>query len=422
MKNNKTSFIIISSLGAMVFLLIIQINWIFQTANAKEELFNEKATMVLSRTVEELKTDKELCANMKSCCSIKNKENCPMYLADSDVHKIDSLLQGFMDFYHFHIDYSFEVLQDGNSITRQDKNTWSGNIYKKQLEEVANDNGLELKLMLPEKSTFVKKEIGLMFISSVVLILIVSFLFIKTILSLIREKRISEKTTDLLNNIAHEFKTPLTNIGLAGRMLTKDSNIGKKEKVQQYSGVILSENEKLKSQVDQILNMAALERGEIPIMMTEVDLHAIIEERLKCCFVQFENKQMELNLQLNATNYIVLGDKMQLSNVFNNLLENALKYSPEKTKITIETSNPKENRIQFRIIDEGIGIAPEQQTLIFNKYYRVSTGNVHDVKGFGLGLPYVKKIIELHTGTIEVESEKNKGTSFILTLPVKHAK
>lgn len=420
MKNYRTSLIIISSLGAMVFLLIIQINWIFQTASVKEELFNEKAAMVLSRTVQELNTDKELCAKMNSCCSMNNKENCPMYLEKTDVDKIDSLLKRFMDYYHFHIEYSFEVLQHGTSITRHEKNEWSSNIYIKQLEEAVNENGLELKLILPEKSTFIKKEIGLMFISSIVLILIVFFLFIKTILSLIREKRISEKTSDLLNNITHEFKTPLTNIGLAGKMLTKYSNVGQKAKIQQYSEIILSEKEKLKSQVDQILNMAALESGEIPITITEVNFHAIIEERLKCISVQFENKQMSMDLQLHAKKHIVDGDKTQLSNVINNLVENAIKYSPEKSKIVIETTNPSETKLALKITDNGIGISAEHLATIFEKYYRVPTGNVHDVKGFGLGLAYVKKVIDLHKGTIRVESEKGLGTTFIITLPLKN--
>lgn len=413
----KTKLIFIVSLVSLISLLVIQINWIYQTAKAKEELFNEKATMVLSRTVETLNTDLELCSKMKMCCSGK-RENCPMFLAVADRQKIDSVLNHFMNFYHFHIDYSFDVLQGGKSITNEEPNNWSGNVFKKQLEEVANKNGIELNLYLPDQSTFIRKEIGGIFISSIFLIVIVSYFFFKTSLSLLREKSLSLRTTHFLNTITHEFKTPMTNIGLAGKMLRKNADKLDNVKVLQYTSIILDENEKLKLQVDQILNMVALERNELMLSFSSVNIHSLIMERIKCLSVQFENKNNELSTNFSATEFIVNGDPMHLSNVFNNIIENAIKYSTANSKIHIQSTN-KNGKLHIEIIDNGIGIAKEYHDLIFTEYFRVPSGNIHDVKGFGLGLAYVKKVIELHHGSITIESQPEKGSKFIIQLPLK---
>lgn len=413
----KTKLIFIVSLVSLISLLVIQINWIYQTAKAKEELFNEKATMVLSRTVETLNSDLELCSKMEMCCSEK-RENCPMFLAVADKQKIDSVLNHYMNFYHFHIDYSFDVLQGGKSMTKQESNTWSGNVYKKRLEEVANKNGIELNLFLPDQSTFIRKEIGAIFISSVVLIVIVSYFFFKTSLSLIREKRLSLRTTQFLNTITHEFKTPMTNIGLAGKMLRKNADKVNQDKIMQYTSIILDENDKLKLQVEQILNMAALERNEVMLSTTNVDMHELIGDRVKCLSVQFENKNDELTTDLSATEFVIRVDHMHLSNVVNNLIENAIKYTHDNSKINVRTYNRGEKLI-IEISDNGIGIAKEYQDLIFNEYFRIPSGNIHDVKGFGLGLAYVKKVIELHHGSITLESQLEKGSTFKIELPLK---
>ena len=241
-------------------------------------------------------------------------------------------------------------------------------------------------------------------------------MFWRTILLLIKEKRISEHTTDFLNNMTHEFKTPLTNIALASKMMMKDSTINHEDKIKHYSGIILEENEKLKLQVEQVLSMTALERGEIPIQKTELDFHQLIHDALKSISIQIENKKGHLQLNLNADQFVILGDKSHLTNALNNLIDNAIKYSNEAPEITIETLNADQSLIVI-ISDKGIGIDQEYQKKVFDKFFRIPKGDVHDVKGFGLGLAYVKKIIELHKGTIELESEKGVETVFKITLP-----
>lgn len=417
MKFNRTYIFIATSSVALAMLLLIQINWIIQTAKVKEELFNEKASMVLSRTTQELCSDKETCMNMENCGFVDGKSGCKLDLGKNEIHKIDSLLKKFMALYHFHLDYSFEVIPPNKVFIEKEVRGWSDNIFKTRLEEVFNNNGLELKLIFPDKKQYILEEMGPMFICSILLILVVLILFWRTIWSLLKEKKISEHTTDFLNNMTHEFKTPLTNIGLAGKMILKDTTINPEEKLKHYTGIILEENEKLRLQVEQVLSMTALERGEIPLNKINLDFHQLINASLKCILIQIENRKGNLILNLNAEQHTIFGDKNHLTNAICNLIDNAIKYSAEKPEIKIQTFN-KDEKLIFMISDNGIGIDKEYLKKVFEKYFRVPTGNLHDVKGFGLGLAYVKKIIELHHGTVELTSEKVKGSTFIISFPI----
>lgn len=415
MKLNRTKTGIAISSIALVLVLIIQVRWIFQTAKIKEEFFNEKANMVLSRTTEAISSDKETCRNIEASVENDNASAVAATLGKNEIHKIDSLFTYYMKFYNFHIDYTFEVIKP-NPATTINANDVTNYIYNKPLEDLASNNEIELKLIFPEKKQFIIAEMGTLFITSVVLILIVLVLFWRTILLLLKEKQLSEHTTDFLNNMTHEFKTPLTNIALAGKMIIKDSIIKQEDKIKHYSGIILEENEKLRLQVEQVLSMTALERGEIPIRKTVIDFHEMIHESLKYISLQIENKHGNIKLNLNADAFVVMGDKTHLTNVLCNLIDNAIKYSTEKPELTIQTSNVGQN-LMVMVSDKGIGIEKEYQKKVFDKFFRVPTGDVHDVKGFGLGLAYINKIVELHGGTIKLESEKGNGTTFTIELP-----
>jgi two-component system phosphate regulon sensor histidine kinase PhoR len=415
MKLYRTWFFVAISSVALLMVLIIQVTWIFQTAKIKEELFNEKANMVLAKTTDALSSDKETSRKIGACAEMDSTYASPVKLGKDEVHKIDSLLRYFMKFYNFRIDYSFVVVKPG-SLAAINESRLADNSYNKPLEEVGAENEIELKLIIPDKKQFIMAELGTLFITSVILILVVLILFWQTILSLMKEKKISEHTTDFLNNMTHEFKTPLTNISLAGKMILKDTSSREHDKIKHYSGIILEENEKLRLQVEQVLSMTALERGEIPFRKTEMDFHALIIESVKYIRIQVENKHGNIKLNLDADRFMVTGDKTHLINALSNLIDNAIKYSREKPSISIQTCNTGKNLVVV-VSDEGIGIEKEYQKKVFEKFFRVPTGDVHDVKGFGLGLAYIKKIVELHGGTIELRSEPEKGTSFTITLP-----
>lgn len=410
MNFNKTYIFIALSSIALVIVLIIQVNWILETAQIKEALFNEKANIILARTTDALLSDKKTCKALG------------VSVGKDEIHQIDSLLQHYMKFYDFHIEYTFKVVKP-SVLKFKEINSSPINLlpsqpacYQEGLKEEVNKYGWELKLSFPEKKQFIMAEMGTQFATSVILILIVLILFWRTTLSLLQEKKISEHTNDFLNNMTHEFKTPLTNIALASKMMVKDSSIKQEDKIKHYSGIILEENEKLRLQVEQVLSMTALERGEIPLQKTELDFHQLITDSVKCMNLQIENKHGQLNIHLKADKFVVMGDKTHLTNAICNLIDNAIKYSVEKPEISIQTSNT-ENYLMIVISDKGIGIEKEYQEKVFDKFFRVPTNNLHNVKGFGLGLAYIKKIIELHEGAIELESEKEIGTSFIIKLP-----
>ncbi len=419
MKLNRTGIFIIISSIALVTVLIIQVNWIVQSAKIKEDLFNEKAEMVLTRTSEALGSDTVTCKNIGDCIGDDNGSVQSCRLGKVEVNKIDSLLKHYMNVYNFHLDYSFKVMKPMpfNVIPKNQVNYMKPVEpvnHKKSLEEMASENGFELNLILPKKENYIRAEMGPMFLSSVILILIVLVLFWRTIYSLINEKKISEHTTDFLNNMTHEFKTPLTNIGLAGKMIMKDPAFKQGDKINQYTGIILEENEKLRLQVEQVLNMTALDRGEIPLHKTDFNFHELIQNSVKNMSMQIENVQGHLVLNLNAERVEFNGDKIHLANAVDNLVDNAIKYSNGKPEISIETRNMGQH-LEIIVSDKGIGIGKEYQKKVFNKFFRIPTGDIHNIKGFGLGLAYVKKIIEMHGGTIELYSEK--GTQFTIRFP-----
>lgn len=403
MKINRNHFLPAIFSMALLTVLVIQVNWILKTAGIKEELFNEKANMVLVRTAEALSTDTEACRNIENG------------IGKGEIDKIDSLITHYMKFYNFHLNYSFEVIQPVSFLFKGG-HVNAYNVYNKRLDEVVSKNGLELKLVFPDKKQFILEEMGVPFVSSVILILLVLVMFWRTNLSLQKEKKVSEQVKDFVNNMTHEFKTPLTNIALAAKMMNRETVINQEEKIRHYSGIILEENEKLKHQVEQVLSMTALEKGEIPLHMELIDVHSLIAGALKCMSVQLDSQKGHLELKLEAVKFMVKGDKRQLTGALCNLIDNAIKYSGPSPELVIETSNTAKELI-VRISDKGPGIDKSYHKRIFEKYFRVPTGNVHDVKGFGLGLSYVKKIVELHGAGIQLESETGRGTTFTINLP-----
>lgn len=412
--NRTYSFIAFSSL-ALLILLIIQINWIFQTAKIKEELFNDKANIVLSKTTAALYADEETCLKIEAYAEY-NSSDIITELGEIEAKKIDSLFSHYMAFYNFDIDYSFVISKPNRLKTNNNAPNYFNNIYNKSLDQFASKNQLELKLIFSDKKQFILAEMGPLFIASVLLIVLVLILFWRTTLSLLKEKKISEHTTDFLNNMTHEFKTPLTNIALASKMLAKGSNFEKKEKLKHYTEIILEENQKLSLQVEQMLGMTALERGEIPLQKIRLDFHQLTKSILKSIRLQIEDKKGVLDVDLEAANSMILADKIHLTNTLCSLIDNAIKYSTETIHLSIQTSNLGQN-LCIKVSDKGIGIAPQYQKKVFDKFFRVPTGNLHQVKGFGLGLTYLKSIVALHQGSIELESKKGQGTTFTINLP-----
>ena len=273
-----------------------------------------------------------------------------------------------------------------------------------------------LMLYFPEQNNYVFSNLRLMFASSGFFILIIIGTFYYTIATIIRQKRLSDIKNDFINNMTHELKTPISTISLACEALN-DADMAKTPRlVENYSRMIVEENKRLAQLVENVLQSALLEKSDFKLQIATVDVHQVIERVLKSMRMHMEKRKVKIDLQLKAGRHELEADTVHLTNVVFNLVDNALKYTPESPEIKIET---REQNGQFvlAVSDNGIGISRDQQKKIFEKLYRVPTGNIHNVKGFGLGLSYVKVIVEMHHGQIKLESEPEVGSTFSVYLP-----
>jgi two-component system phosphate regulon sensor histidine kinase PhoR len=251
---------------------------------------------------------------------------------------------------------------------------------------------------------------------SAIFLIIIIFSFYYTITTIIKQKKISEIRDDLINNITHEFKTPIATISLASEVLLNSGDKVNRERTLKYAKIIFDENGRMRSQVDKVLQMAAMDRGELSLDTSSVNMNDLIHSVVNNLCLEHCEREVKVDYHLDAANDRLLADPVQIGNVITNLMNNAIKYSIGELHITIR-SRVEKNDYVFSVEDKGIGIKRENLKYIFDKFYRVPTGDVHNVKGFGLGLYYVKTIIEAHKGKVIVESEHGKGTKFEVYLP-----
>ena len=234
---------------------------------------------------------------------------------------------------------------------------------------------------------------------------------------MMRQKKIAEIKTDFINNMSHEFKTPLATISVASDSLANDKIATDPDKVKYYSGLIKQENLRMKKQVETVLNMSKLERNEMPLHLKETNVRELIKSIAESFQLIVNERNGRLITEFNATKYNFRVDEFHLSNALINLLDNANKYSPETPEIKLSTRN-EGNWYVIEISDKGMGMESQNKNKIFEKFFREETGNIHNVKGQGLGLSYVKKIVEIHKGQILVDSNKGKGSTFTIKLPM----
>lgn len=273
-----------------------------------------------------------------------------------------------------------------------------------------------LILHFPEGLKHVLASMWLMLLGSTLFTFIIIFGFAYTIKIIYRQKKLSDIKSDFINNMTHEFKTPIATISLAVDSIKDERVQSDKNKFEYFTRIIREENKRMNAQVENVLQMALIERGELNVKKVELNLHTLIQNAVEFISLQVESKSGTIASELNAGVPVIFGDPIHLSNVIFNLLDNANKYSPERPDIKIETTNYK-NGLLIRVIDKGVGMSKESQKNIFEKFYRVPTGNIHDIKGFGLGLSYVKAVIEQHKGWIKVDSEPGRGSTFELFIP-----
>lgn len=247
---------------------------------------------------------------------------------------------------------------------------------------------------------------------------VILFCFAYTIQVIFEQKKLSEIKNDFINNMTHEFKTPIATISLAADSINNPMILNNPDKVQRFANIIKAENKRMNKQVEKVLSMALLDKREVNLSIREINIHEIIARAVDNLSLQVEQKDGKILQDLQAEYPMIEADETHISNVIHNLLDNANKYTPEKPEISVHTRNV-EGGVQIMVKDNGLGMSKDQRRKIFDKFYRVPTGNRHDIKGFGLGLSYVKAIVAEHKAEISVQSELGKGSRFILTFKHK---
>lgn len=387
--------------AALLALLVFQIRWIMHAGKLKEEIFAEKKAMVVARVTEDIYNDEAF--NRRLSKSFEPRDRLV----------IDSLVQKYLKYYGLNAAYSFTIVYPSSA----GKVSVLGHIlppsdtvacYTESLEEQAGLHAwmLQLEVNKPEEAL-------LMFpvILSSLLVGIVFFVFYKSLKSWQQEKSLLEQTRDFMNNMAHEFRTPITNIGLATKMLQREG--ADREK---YLQMIREENSRLSDQVDTVLNLYSVESGRHTVQRERVDLKGIVASSVQRFSLQAAQKGIVIQPAAVDEHCIVSGDPQLLSLAIGNLIDNALKYAGATPVINLKVVSAGQ-WVEVHVTDNGPGIPTAHHQKIFERYYRISNQDVHNVKGFGLGLAFVQEVIRLHLGSIQLKSDTGKGTTFTLRLP-----
>jgi two-component system phosphate regulon sensor histidine kinase PhoR len=275
----------------------------------------------------------------------------------------------------------------------------------------------ELAVFFPEHSVYLWKQMSALVLTNLLFITVIVAVFVYTVRVMLVQKQFSLRIVDFINNMTHEFKTPISTVALACEAIMRPEVINQPERIGKYGRMILDENQRMRNQVEKILQMAVIEEGDYELKLSQVDLHQIIRKAIEGISLQIENRHGRLTQKLEATEAIVDGDSLHLTNIINNLLDNANKYSPDAPEINVTTTN-EPGEMVVTISDKGLGIAEADQKAVFDKYYRVHSGNLHNVKGFGLGLSYVRMMVEAHHGKIRLQSKPGEGTMIELRFPI----
>ncbi len=417
MKAIVRKYVLALTLVIVFALLATQVRWIVYSIKFQEKVFQKSVTLALNETFSNLTANKPLCNIMQQCVACDSIKLEVQLTSAGIWQKIHDAIDEELKSYAIYLDYDLFLLETASEEFKTiETKLEKGSYYTRCLGTLIEQSGYQLVVKFPSRTKFFLEKTGLMFLASLALI----FLLILALLYLLwlykRELRIAEHTKELLNNVSHEFKTPLTSIALASNMIRK-KRYANDEKLGNYAELISKENKKLQHLVESLLHLAAIERDEFDYTKEPLNLQDVIEDSISTFEMILQDQEGEISTQLNASNTTVFGDKLHLTNALVNLISNSIKYTTEVPEIVIQTNNSNEN-ILISISDNGIGIAHKYQKYIFDKYYRVPTGDVHNAKGFGIGLAYVKRVIEAHGGSIHVESAENSGATFTLSLPL----
>lgn len=427
-----TVLVFISLLGIIFF----QIVWIRQALQDKELQFEETIKMVTIQSANDLMNER---AKITSFDNRKNGDLLfPLNVFSQTIahnfskHEIRTIINKEFEKNNIKkIDFEFAITTTsmiGDDL--QSKNFY--NAYSDTVNNASFFFPLEpaggsftttlapqelLVIVVPHIKHLVWKQMGWMLLGALIFTLVIFTAFFITIRALLNQKKLSEIKTDFINNMTHEFKTPIATISLAVDALKNEKVINDKTKMDYFSGIIKDENKRMNKQVETILEAALMDKREVQLNVFPLHANTLIQSALNNIELPVKEKNGVIETHFNAANDLLMADDVHFTNIINNLLDNAVKYSKENLRIKLTTSNFN-GHLRIKIEDNGIGMNKETLNRVFEKFYRAHTGNLHNIKGFGLGLSYVKMIVDAHHGKIKAESTVGKGSCFTLEFPV----
>ncbi len=422
MSNSNIRWVILLGAIAILSIIAMQSYWLIQRRSHESQSFHQTTTIALLQVAQKMaKYNKSTLPSGEIIKRITPNYYIINFNDVIDANVLEhylleefSSLASYTDFEYGIYDCANDDMVYGNhcNLIDPEKPIKSEGILRKY-DEFQYYFGVKF----PSREENLATNSGLTWILALIAAITVAF-FAYAIWVILNQRRFSEMQRDFINNMTHEFKTPLTSIQLSSDFLSKQHAIQDDDRLRRYTELIRLQYQRLNTQVEKLLNIARLESGEFKLKPKRFDMHHLIDEVLDSKAAEAGIEGRVFNRIYNAKHTEVEGDHTHLGNVINNLIDNAVKYSPADQPIDIITDDDT-HHLSVTIVDRGIGIAPAHQKHLFNKFYRVPSGNVHDIKGFGLGLHYVKKILHMHKGNIFVESAPGKGSRFSFNLPTK---
>ena len=422
---------------SLLGIIFFQILWIKGSLLTQEQKFNEHVDMATYSASQDLTQDNSSILALKNGMAFPDNKLQLEFLRQTvaqkyNVDQVKKIISKAFDKHNLH-DIPFEFAITSNSIMGDEME--SENFYTLYSDSVNNQNHVVplesqgesfsdgnapqelLIIIVPHVKNFIWKSMTWLIAGALFFTIIIISTFFLTVLALLKQKKLSEIKSDFINNMTHEFKTPLATISLAVDALKNEKVKNDKAKTDYFTGIIKEENKRMNKQVEAILQAALLDNESIKLDLKKMHVNELITSAINNIELQVQEKKGKLQLKLDATRDAIMIDEVHFTNLVSNLLDNAVKYSKDNLVIKFTTQNVGD-QFKIRIEDNGIGMNKETLSRIFEKFYRAHTGNIHNVKGFGLGLSYVKTMVDAHRGSIKAESTLGKGTTFILSFPL----
>lgn len=422
MSTNKIRLVIALATIAIIGIVVTQVYWIRRAFDLKEKQFNQTAHIALKEVADQIAELNQSTPKAKPV----DKISSDYYVVNANDQMEPKILELYLkrafSKHKLYIDYEYGIydcssdqMVYGNYISAEkggDTGKKVSNLPK--WEEYPYYFGVRF----PTKSTYLAAQMDIWIFSSAVLLIVIVF-FAYTLFVIFKQKRLSDIQRDFINNMTHEFKTPIATIAVSTDLITNPKIFDNKDKLLNYAHIIKNQNTRLKNQIEKVLQMAKMEKEKLKLNKEAIDLHELIVETIESFTLRrSEETEIKTKLSLEAQNPFIEADSVHLTNIIYNLLDNAIKYT-ETTPLIQITTKTENNCVIFSIQDNGIGISKEYQRKIFDKFFRVPTGNVHNVKGFGLGLNYVKVVVRAHKWKIDLNSDLGKGSKFSIKIPQK---